>query len=71
MHRLGTTMEIEVDVYATNLANKPCPRRSLHSNELRINETNLVRTDNAICGMKPEHSKRKPVETCEESGTSW
>jgi hypothetical protein len=54
MHRLGTAVEIEVDVYATDLANKPCPQRPMHSIELRISETSLVPTDNAVCGVKTQ-----------------
>lgn len=45
MHTHGTMIELEVNIYATNLASKP----RMYSNEWRISETNLVATASVMC----------------------
>jgi hypothetical protein len=54
MHRHGNTVQMEVKIYATNLANKSSPRKSMHNNEWRFIETNLVPTAIAIYRAKPQ-----------------
>jgi hypothetical protein len=53
---------------ATNLANKSSPKTPVCDSEWRMSETNLV--PSAICGVKTEHWRPKPTETCEEPVTS-
>jgi hypothetical protein len=62
---------MKVKVYAIILANKPSPRTPMYNNEWRISETKLVHTAIAICGVKIEHSRLKPMETREEFVTSY
>jgi hypothetical protein len=56
-------------LYATNLVIEPSPRKPMHSNGRRINETNMVSTTSAICAVRTKHSRREPIETCEEYQT--
>jgi hypothetical protein len=39
MQRLGATIEMEVEIYATVLANKPIPWKPMHSNKWWIRES--------------------------------
>jgi hypothetical protein len=55
-------IEMEVNIYATNLDNK-LSMKFKYSNKWRIGETNIVPTASAICGVKTEHSRLKPIET--------
>jgi hypothetical protein len=71
MHRPGTMIEKKVNIYTANLANKSSPQKPVHSNEWRISETSLVPTVSAICGIKPKHSRLKPIKACEEFATTW
>jgi hypothetical protein len=41
MHRQGTEIEREVNIYATNLANKLSPRKPMHRIKWRIRQTIL------------------------------
>jgi hypothetical protein len=65
------TIETEVKIHATSLANKPYLQNSMHSNEWRISETNLVPIPSVICGVKTEQRKLKPIESCDKSVTSY
>jgi hypothetical protein len=49
MHRCETVMQMEVKLYASNLAIIPSTRTH---NEWRIREKNVVSTSSAICGVK-------------------
>jgi hypothetical protein len=42
-----------------------------YNNEWRISGTSLVPTATAICGVKTEHPRPKPIETYEESIRSY
>jgi hypothetical protein len=48
-------IEMEMNIYATNLANKPNSQKPMHSNEYRISETNFVHIASAVCGVKTDH----------------
>jgi hypothetical protein len=43
----------------------------MRSNEWRISEINLAPTSSAICEVEYEHSRQKPIETYEDSVTSY
>lgn len=55
MHRRGPTIETDMQIYATNLPNKPSPRKPKYGFKLKICETNLVTTPSVICGVKTEY----------------
>jgi hypothetical protein len=61
---------MEVKICATNPATRPSPQ-AMYGDEWRISETNLVPIAGAICGVKTKHSRIEPVETHDESVTSY
>jgi hypothetical protein len=55
MHRYGTTIEIYVNIYTTNLPSKPSPRKPKYGNKWKICETDLLTILSVICGVETEH----------------
>jgi hypothetical protein len=71
MRKRGTMIEMEVNIYATNLTEKWVLRKPIYSNEWRISETDSMPTASVTCGVKTENWRLKRIETDEESVMSY
>jgi hypothetical protein len=54
-------IQMELKMYATNLAKKPDVITPVYNDEWGISETNLVPNTSVICRYKTEHSRLKPT----------